>query len=46
MKEPGASSSEMIDQGRGVPDRITIEGTMSLVISRSVKVTQLPYVCS
>ncbi len=41
-KPSGASSSERIDHGSGVPPVITSEGTMSLVSSRSVKVTHEP----
>ncbi len=41
-KPSGASSSEAIDHGSGVPSRITSDGTRSLVSRRSVNVTHEP----
>ena len=41
-KPSGASSSEAIDHGSGVPSRITSDGTRSLLSRRSVKVTHEP----
>ncbi|KAG1385178.1 hypothetical protein G6F59_017564 [Rhizopus arrhizus] len=41
-KPSGASNSEMIDHGSGVPPVITSDGTMSLVSRRSVNVTHEP----
>ncbi|MNN12076.1 hypothetical protein D3C81_1250570 [compost metagenome] len=41
-KPSGASSSDTIDHGNGVPSRTTSDSTRSLVSKRSVKVTHDP----
>ena len=38
----GASSNDNVDHGHGVPSRTTIDGTMSLLNRRSVKVPHEP----